>query len=49
MNTFENIIMRTEQLMNRFRNIASMESLCQEYNVECFFINNKVRSTKHEK
>ncbi len=34
MNTFENIIMRTEQLMNRSRNIASMESLSPKYNME---------------
>ncbi len=34
MNTFENIIMRTEQLMNHSRNIASMEGLCQEDNME---------------
>jgi hypothetical protein len=34
MNTFENIIMRTEQLMSSSRNIAGMEGLCQEYNME---------------
>jgi hypothetical protein len=34
MNTFKNIIMRTEQLMNRSGNIAGKEGLCQEYNME---------------
>ncbi len=34
MNTFENLIMRTEQLMNRSRDITSIEGLCQEYNME---------------
>jgi hypothetical protein len=34
MNTFENIIMRTEQLMNRSINIDSMEGLGREYNME---------------
>ncbi len=34
MNTYENIIMRTEQLMNRSKNIASMECLSDEDNVE---------------
>jgi hypothetical protein len=34
MNTFENIIMRTEQLMNRSKNIVNMECLSNEDNIE---------------
>ncbi len=34
MNTYENIIMRTEQLMNRSKNIANMECLSNEDNME---------------
>ena len=34
MNTYENIIMRTEQLMNRSKNIVNMECLSNEDNME---------------
>jgi hypothetical protein len=34
MNTYENIIMRTEQLMNRSKNITNMECLSNEDNME---------------
>jgi hypothetical protein len=34
MNTYENIIMRAEQLMNRSKNIANMECLSNEDNME---------------